>query len=134
MEENVCELCLDAPLCDEENIPDNADATEMPLPTRKDYEDLVVGVFKSFYDEDMDGVRESARAEAKRIFDEQRESIIKEAQRELISKIRAKNQRVSEIGAMRGHGNARKNVSDMTKEERAAVAKRAACGEIINLK
>ena len=137
MEENSCDICLDVEGCEEAFYESDAasetdDGTQMP--TREEYEALMSGVFKEFYDADMNSIKEDAMAEAKKHSEEQKENAIKEAERRLLSKIRAKNQRISEIGTMKSHGNAKRRVSDMTKEERAAVAKRAACGEIINLK
>lgn len=143
MEENICDICPDSEACEATEKTDDADAcldenevndAEPITPTREEYESLMAGVFRDFYEADLKSVKESAIAEAKRLSDEQRENAVKEAQRELLSKIRAKNQRISEIGIMKNHGNAKRRVSDMTKEERAAVAKRAARGEIINLK
>lgn len=140
---DVIDACLSDGAVDDiiESIADSVvddtaqkESENIPLPSRKDYENLIFGVFKDFYDEDVKCAKEIARTEERKLFDEQKENIIREAQRELIAKIRAKNQRISEIGTMKSHGNAKRNVSDMTKEERAAVAKRAASGEIINLK
>ena len=142
MEENICDICPEIEACEvveetlAEDYIENSDAVESEptLPTREEYDSLIKGVFREFYEEDLKGIKESLMAEVKKISDEQRENTVKEAQRELLSKIRAKNQRISEIGIMKNHGNAKRKVSDMTKEERAAVAKRAARGEIINLK
>ena len=142
MEENICDICPESEACEAveetlvEDYIENSDAieSEPEPPTREEYDSLIKGVFREFYESDLKDIRESLMAEAKRLSDEQRENTVKEAQRELLSKIRAKNQRISEIGIMKNHGNAKRRVSDMTKEERAAVAKRAARGEIINLK
>ena len=142
MEENICDICPESEACEVveetlvEDYIENSDAVESEptLPTREEYDSLIKGVFREFYEADLKGIKESLIAEAKRLSDEQKENTVKEAQRELLSKIRAKNQRISEIGIMKNHGNAKRRVSDMTKEERAAVAKRAARGEIINLK
>ena len=142
MEENICDICPESEACEVveetlvEDYIENSDAVESEPepPTREEYDSLIKGIFREFYESDLKGIRESLMAEAKRLSDEQRENTVKEAQRELLSKIRAKNQRISEIGIMKNHGNAKRRVSDMTKEERAAVAKRAARGEIINLK
>ena len=142
MEENICYICPESEACEvveetlAEDYIENSDAVESEPepPTREEYDSLIKGVFREFYESDLKDIRESLMAEAKRLSDEQRENTVKEAQRELLSKIRAKNQRISEIGIMKNHGNAKRRVSDMTKEERAAVAKRAARGEIINLK
>ena len=137
MEEKSCDICSGIEGCEEtfygeEAVTEISDDTAMP--TREEYEALMSGVFKEFYDADMNSIKEDAMAAAKKYSEEQKENDIKEAQRALLSKIRAKNQRISEIGTMKSHGNAKRRVSDMTKEERAAVAKRAARGEIINLK
>ena len=137
MEENNTELYFD--IEDAEDIDADVDAGDVPEnditpPTREEYDSLMSGVFKSFYDSDMQSIKDEAKREAQRLYDEQRDSIIRDANRELLCKIRAKNQRISEIGIMKSHGNAKRRVSDMTKEERALVAKRAASGEIINLK
>ena len=142
MEENICDICPESEACEVveeitiEDYAKNSDAVEAEpeLPTREEYDSLMKGVFREFYEADLKDIKESLMAEVKRLSDEQRENAVKEAQRELLSKIRAKNQRISEIGIMKNHGNAKRRVSDMTKEERAAVAKRAARGEIINLK
>ena len=142
MEENICDICPESEACEVveetpgEDYIENSDLVESEPepPTREEYDSLIKGVFREFYEEDLKGIKESLMAEVKKISDEQRENTVKEAQRELLSKIRAKNQRISEIGIMKNHGNAKRRVSDMTKEERAAVAKRAARGEIINLK
>lgn len=135
MEENRDELYLDVDgdALDIEHFEDCSDATDGE-PTREEYESLMGGIFKSFYESDMQRIKEDAQRDAKKVADEQREALIKEAQRELLCKIRAKNQRISEVGAMKTNGNVKRRVSDMTKEERALVAKRAASGEIINLK
>ena len=137
MEENSCDICLGVEGCEETFY--ESDVTvesddDTAMPTREEYDALMSGVFKEFYDADMNSIKEDAMAEAKKLSEEQRENAIKDAERALLSKIRAKNQRISEIGTMKSHGNAKRRVSDMTKEERAAVAKRAARGEIINLK
>lgn len=137
MEENSCDICSAIEECEETFYESDAASEsddDNSMPTREEYETLMSGVFKEFYDADMNSIKEDAMAEAKKLSEEQKENAIKEAQRALLSKIRAKNQRISEIGTMKSHGNAKRRVSDMTKEERAAVAKRAARGEIINLK
>lgn len=137
MEENSCDICSGMEGCEEALYEGEATVEaddDAAMPTREEYEALMSGVFKEFYDADMNSIKEDAMAAAKKLSEEQRENAIKEAERALLSKIRAKNQRISEIGTMKNHGNAKRRVSDMTKEERAAVAKRAARGEIINLK
>ena len=131
MEECKDDIELDI---DEETVMDACDNVQEEIcdvmPTREEYDSLMSGIFKEFYESDI----KKAKDEAKIMINEEREQLIREAQRELLSKIRAKNQRISEVGATKGHGNAKRRVSDMTKEERALVAKRAARGEIINLK
>ena len=118
---------------DEDTVIDACDVQDElydVMPSREEYDSLMGGIFREFYESDI----KKAKEEAKILIDEEREQLIREAQRELLSKIRAKSQRISENGAAKGHGNAKQRVSDMTKEERALVAKRAARGEIINLK
>lgn len=121
-----------------DSVSNAIDDEENSLPTREEYESVVNKLYKSFYDEDIEKIRKEAEGLALDMADKQiserEQAIRQEAQRELLEKIRAKRQRISEIGIMKNTGNVRRSVSDMTKEERALVAKRAARGEIINLK
>ncbi len=108
------------------------------IPTREEYENIVGKLYKSFYDEDIERIKKEAENlaldMAEKQLREREEEIRQAAEKALLDKIRAKRQRISEIGVMKNTGNVRRSVSDMTKEERALVAKRAASGEIINLK
>ena len=114
------------------------DTVENELPTREEYENMVSTLYKSFYDEDIEKIRRDAESlaldMAEKQISEKEDEIRRTAEEALIKKIRAKRQRISEIGIMKNTGNVKRSVSDMTKEERALVAKRAARGEIINLK
>lgn len=114
------------------------DAEENLIPTRQEYESAVYKLYKSFYDEDIAKIKKEAEAialdMAYKEISEKEEAIRQAAERALLEKIKNKRQRISEIGIMKNTGNIRRSVSDMTKEERAIVAKRAARGEIINLK
>ena len=114
------------------------DTVENELPTREEYENMVSTLYKSFYDEDIEKIRRDAESlaldMAEKQISEKEDEIRRAAEEALIKKIRAKRQRISEIGIMKNTGNVKRSVSDMTKEERALVAKRAARGEIINLK
>ena len=114
------------------------DTVENEFPTREEYENMVSTLYKSFYDEDIEKIRRDAESlaldMAEKQISEKEDEIRRTAEEALIKKIRAKRQRISEIGIMKNTGNVKRSVSDMTKEERALVAKRAARGEIINLK
>lgn len=120
-----------------EKVSDSAD-TEESVPTREEYENVVYKLYRGFYDEDIARIRKESEAIALDMADkelkEKEEAIRHAAEMALLEKIKAKRQRISEIGIMKNTGNTRRSVSDMTKEERALVAKRAAKGEIINLK
>ncbi len=119
-------------------VSDVTDTEVNNIPTREEYENVVYKLYKGFYDEDIEKIRKEAEALALDMADKQvsekEEKIRQAAERALLEKIKSKRQRISEIGIMKNAGNIRRSVSDMTKEERALVAKRAARGEIINLK
>ena len=126
----------------EETIIDGVDCAtqtdETNIPTRQEYENIVYKLYKSFYDEDIARIRKESEAIALDMaaieLKEKEEAIRNAAEMALLEKIKTKRQRISEIGIMKNTGNVKRSVSDMTKEERALVAKRAAKGEIINLK
>lgn len=119
-------------------VSDVTEAEENFIPSRQEYENAVYKLYKSFYDEDIAKIKKEAEAialdMAYKEISEKEEAIRQAAERALLEKIKNKRQRISEIGIMKNTGNIRRSVSDMTKEERAIVAKRAARGEIINLK
>lgn len=106
--------------------------------SREEYESDIYGVYKDFFEEDRQKIikdaEDMAMEKAKCYLNEKEKEICEKAQRELIEKIRAKRARISENGMMRSGGNSVRKVQDMTKSERAMIARRAANGEIINLK
>lgn len=121
-----------------ETVSDVTNTDENDLPTREEYENVVHNLYKSFYDEDIEKIRKEAEILALDMAEKQVSELENEirrgAEKALLEKIKSKRQRISEIGIMKNTGNVKRCVSDMTKEERALVAKRAARGEIINLK
>ncbi len=111
-------------------------------PTAEDYRDLVGGLYKSFYDEDVKAAVERAleqkRSQMLRELEaemqKKEQSIRDETKKELIKKIAQRRLRPDENGLSGRHTSPKKDVSKMTKEERAQAAKRAAGGLLINFK
>lgn len=111
-------------------------------PTAEEYRELVDGLYKSFYEQDLERAIsraiEEKRTQMKLDLDEEikkREQEIKEKTRlEVLGKISKRRLRPDEIGIMVQHKPPSRDVSKMTKEERAQAARRAACGQIINFK
>lgn len=111
-------------------------------PTEEEYRELVGGLYKSFYDNDLKAVVEAAvaeqaikiRAELEAEAQIKEQSIKDEARREIIKRISQRRLRPDENGLSGRRVSPKRDVSKMTKEERALAAKRAANGLIINFK
>lgn len=101
---------------------------------REDYLRLTCGIYKSFFEADIARARAEAVKNAADSLASREKEIRESAERELLQKIRSRRQRVSENGTVKGSVGSGKRVSEMTREERALVARRAASGEMINLK
>ncbi len=101
---------------------------------REDYLRLTCGIYKSFFEADIARARAEAVKNAADSLASREKEIRESAERELLQKIRSRRQRVSENGTVKGAVGSGKRVSEMTREERALVARRAASGEMINLK
>ncbi len=149
---NEFDINIDAALADADAA-DIADANEIEIdgesfhledfePTADEYRELVDGIYRSFYEEDVrraimaavEAEREELLRSVKAELDEREKSIRDEARREVISKIAKRRLRPDENGLSGPHTAPKRDVSKMTKEERAAAAKRAAGGQLINLK
>ena len=111
-------------------------------PSAEEYRELVGGVYRSFYEEDVRSAVERAiseksdeiRREFEAKMQEKEKSIRDEERREILKKIAQRRLRPDENGLTGKRSVSRKDVSKMTKEERARVARKAAGGLIINLK
>ena len=111
-------------------------------PTAEEYRELVGGVYKSFYDDDLKSAvdkaiadnRDAIRAELEAEIRDREAQIRDEAKKELLQKISKRRMRPDENGISVQHKSPSRDVSKMTKEERAEAARRAAGGLIINLK
>lgn len=101
---------------------------------REDYLRLTCGIYKSFFEADIARARAEAVKNAADSLASREKEIRESTERELLQKIRSRRQRVSENGTVKGAVGSGKRVSEMTREERALVARRAASGEMINLK
>ncbi len=111
-------------------------------PTEEEYRELVGGIYKSFYTQDIknavDKAIEEKRGDWLAYFESEiqkkEQSIREETRKDIIKKISQRRLRPDENGLSGQHSNPKRDVSKMTKEERALAAKRAAGGLIINLK
>ena len=112
------------------------------VPSVEEYRELVSGLYKSFYDEDMrlaiERAMEEKSQEMRASLDaemQKREQEIAEITRaEMLGKISKRLLRPVENGMMAQRRAPSRDVSKMTKEERAQAAKRAASGLVINFK
>ena len=111
-------------------------------PTVEEYRELVSGLYKSFFDNDiknavdsaLDDSRASIRSELEAEMQKREEDIRNEIKKEILKKISQRRLRPDENGVL-GHASSHsRDVSKMTKEERAAAAKKAAGGLLINFK
>lgn len=111
-------------------------------PTVNEYRELVNGLYKSFYDEDVQGAihraieekREEMRLELEAEFQKKELAIKEDLKKDILKKISKRRLRPDENGISVQHTSPKRDVSKMTREERALAAKRAASGLIINLK
>lgn len=111
-------------------------------PTLEEYRELIGGVYKSFYDEDMRCAIEKAieekmcemRAEMNAEVKGKEEALRNQIKGEILNKIAKRRMRPDENGISVQRAVAKRDVSKMTKEERAEAARKAAGGIIINLK
>ena len=141
--ENAVETaCDETPISEDIEILGESFHIEEFAPTVEEYRELVCGLYKTFYEQDLrdavekaisderDKMRSTLEAELSL-----REQDIKESARlEVLNKITKKRLRPSENGILVQHRAPSRDVSRLTKEERAQAAKRAACGQIINFK
>lgn len=117
---------------------------------RREYEELIRNKFKKFYTEDTQKMINKrfrkykeleARAEAlenERAQFEDRlraecEKSAKEAEQRIISGLRARHARPGENGIITGRAQSKRDVSTLTRTERADMARRASRGEIIKI-
>lgn len=111
-------------------------------PTAEEYRELVGGLYKSFYDEDMkaavdkavENSRDKIRLEMCDELQRREQEIREEVKRDILKKISKRRMRPDENGISVQHKSPSRDVSKMTKEERAEAARKAAGGLIINLK
>lgn len=111
-------------------------------PDAEEYRELVGGIYRSFYEEDMRIAVERAvsekseeiRRELEAKMQEKEKSIRDEERREILMKIAQRRLRPDENGLTGKRSVTRKDVSKMTREERAQAARKAAGGLIINFK
>ena len=111
-------------------------------PTREEYRELVEGLYKSFYDADVKNAVDKAIEEKREEMisnmnsemEKREQTIREEMKREILEKISKRRMRPDENGISVQHAAKRRDVSKMTKEERAEAARKAAGGLIINLK
>ncbi len=111
-------------------------------PTAEEYRELVGGVYRSFYEEDVRAAVERAisersdeiRRELESKMQEKEKSIRDEERREILKKITQRRLRPDENGLTGKRSVSGRDVSKMTKEERATAARKAAGGLIINFK
>lgn len=111
-------------------------------PTEGEYRELVDGIYRGFYELDMKAsveaainqCRDAMRKEIQLEMQKKEEEIKAETKKEILKKITQRRLRPDENGLSVQSKAQRKDVSKMTKEERAAAAKKAAGGLIINFK
>ena len=108
----------------------------------EEYRELVDGVYRSFYEDDLRKRVEDAlkyketemRSEIEEEIKQREQKIREETKRDIIRKISQRRLRPDENGLSCQHTAKRKDVSKMTRDERAMAAKKAAGGLIINFK
>ena len=111
-------------------------------PTVEEYRELIGGLYKSFFDNDiknavdsaLDGSRASIRSELEAEMQKREEEIRNEIKKEILKKISQRRLRPDENGVLGHHTGPSRDVSKMTKAERASAAKKAAGGLLINFK
>lgn len=130
-----------------DNVSEDITSTEQD---RREYEELIRNKFKKFYTEDTQKMINKrfrkykeleARAEAlenERAQFEERlraecEKSAKEAEQRIISGLRARHARPGENGIITGKAQSKRDVSTLTRTERADMARRASRGEIIKI-
>ena len=111
-------------------------------PTEEEYKTLIGGLYKSFYDADIKAAVDRATMEKQEELlknmdfeiQKREDEIRREAAKEILNRISKRRMRPDENGISVQHAAKRRDVSKMTKEERAEAARKAAGGLIINLK
>ncbi len=117
---------------------------------RREYEELIRTKFKKFYTEDTQKMinrrfrkykeleaRAQLLEEEKAQFEEtlkaEKERIARETEERLISSIRARHTRPEENGILVGKAQSKRDVSSLTRAERADMARRVSKGETIKI-
>ncbi len=128
-----------------EQTSESADQSE-----RSEYDELIRTKYKKFYTEDTQKMinrrfrkykeleaRAQALEEEKAQFEEtlkaEKERIAKETEERLISSIRARHTRPEENGILIGKARSKRDVSSLTRFERAELARRVSTGETIKI-
>ena len=112
------------------------------VPTAEDYRALVGGLYKSFYEEDIKSAaykaieekREELRSELEGELKKREQEIKDEMKKDILRKISKRHLRPDENGISVQRTSPARDVSKMTRAERAEAARKAAGGLIINFK
>lgn len=129
---------------------DTNNETNSDAEQRREYEDLISGKYKKFYTEDTQKMinkrfrkYKELEEHAKRLEDEKAqfeqrlkdevERSAREATDRLISSIRAKHQRPDENGTYNSKNQSKRDISTLSRSERADMARRASKGEKITI-
>ena len=135
-------------IADEEIIKESPDSAEQN--ERCEYDELIRTKYKKFYTEDtqkminrrfrkykeleaLAQVLEAEKAQFEEILKAEKERIAKETEQRLISSIRARHTRPEENGILIGKAQAKRDVSSLTRSDRAELARRVSKGETIKI-
>lgn len=147
MEENIF---LESPE-QTESVEDVTDVSEGPdQDMRREYEELIRTKYKKFYTEDTQRMinkrfrkykeleeraerLEAERAQFEEILKAEKQKSEFEAEQRIISGIRTRLMRPEENGIQRAKSQGKRDVSTLTRSERAEMARRASTGETIKI-
>ena len=135
-------------LADEVTLEEPSESAEQI--ERREYDELIRTKYKKFYTEDTQKminrrfrkykelearaqVLEAEKAQFEETLKAEKERIAKETEQRLISSIRARHTRPEENGILIGKAQTKRDVSSLTRSDRAELARRVSKGETIKI-